>query len=153
VNGLERFVDAQDAEYSGYQTALTEIRQGRKRSHWIWYVFPQLAGLGQSAAAQRYGIGGRSEAVEYVHHPVLRDRLLDITEAVDDQARKRIPLATLMSSDIDATKLVSSMTLFNAVAAGVDEELAAATGAVLERAAAQGYPACEFTLRTLAASR
>jgi uncharacterized protein (DUF1810 family) len=143
-------LDAQNTEFAGYGTALREIEQGRKRSHWIWYVFPQVAGLGQSSAAQHYGIAGRSEAVAYVHHAVLRGRLLDITNAVAEQLRKRIPLATLMSSDIDAKKLVSSMTLFNAVAAGADEELAAATGAVLKQAAAQGYPACEFTLKQLA---
>lgn len=142
---LERFVNAQHADSDGYDIALAEIRQGRKRSHWIWYIFPQLEGLGRSSVAQAYGIAGRREAVEYVNHRLLRDRLLEITDAVAEQLRSGIPMATLMGSEIDAMKLVSSMTLFRGVAAGVDADLERAAADVLEQAEAQGYPPCEFT--------
>ncbi len=142
---LNRFLDAQNASFAGYAAALAEIRAGGKRSHWIWYVFPQLAGLGQSPAAETYGIHGRAEANAYLQHPVLRGRLLEISTAVLDQLQRGVPLATLMGSDIDALKLVSSMTLFNLAAATADEEVADTTSAVLDRAAAEGYPACAFT--------
>lgn len=150
---LDRFVDAQDADYAGYESALEEIKHGRKRSHWIWYVFPQLAGLGQSPAALTYGIAGRQEAVAYLRHPVLRDRLLELATAVSDQLRKGVALPALMGSDIDAKKLVSSMTLFHAVAVGLDDDVADAAREILEYAAAQGYPACEFTGTALQRSR
>lgn len=150
---LDRFVNAQSAGDAGYDSALHEIERGGKRSHWIWYVFPQLAGLGQSRAAQVYGIAGRDEAVAYLRHRMLRDRLLEIATAVADQLRKGIALPVLMGSDIDAKKLVSSMTLFHAIAAGVDDDLARTAGEILEFAAAQGYPPCEFTRAALKRSR
>ena len=153
MSGLDRFLDAQDAPYAGYDAALAEMKQGRKRSHWIWYVFPQLAGLGQSEAARTYGIDGRREAVAYIHHPVLRERLIEIATAVEDQLDRGVDLAVLMGSEIDARKLVSSMTLFRGVAERVDAELADVAGNILDQAAAQGYAACEFTLRELARSR
>jgi len=144
--GLDPFLDAQNATFAGYATALAEIRAGRKRSHWIWYVFPQLAGLGQSAAAQAYGIAGRAEAVEYLRDPILRARLLEITNAVRDELGRGVPLATLMGADIDALKLVSSMTLFAAVARDLDDAaLASAAEDVLARAGAEGFPPCAFT--------
>lgn len=78
---LSRFLAAQDS-YSQYKTALEEIRNGRKRSHWMWFVFPQLKGLGHSYNADYYGIAGADEARAYWLHPVLRDRLREITEAL-----------------------------------------------------------------------
>ena len=150
---LDRFVTAQNARHAGYDSALEEIRAGRKRSHWIWYVFPQLAGLGQSAAAQTYGIAGRDEALAYLRHPMLRDRLLEIAAAVAAHLRAGVAVSTLMGSDIDAKKLVSSMTLFHAAAAGVDAEVAETARTILENAAAQGYPPCEFTRAALQHSR
>ena len=78
---LDRFHDAQADAYSGYQAALAEIRSGRKRSHWIWYVFPQLAGLGRSGAAQHFAIQGIEEACEYLRDPVLRAHYEEITTA------------------------------------------------------------------------
>lgn len=151
--GLERFIKAQNAEHAGYDAALAEIRQGRKRSHWIWYVFPQLAGLGFSPAAQAFGVAGRSEALAYLRHPLLRDRLLEITTAAADQLREGIPIATLMGSDIDAKKLVSSLTLFHGVAGGLDPAVETAAASVLAQAEAQGYPPCEFTRAELRRSR
>lgn len=150
--GLNRFVEAQDAEYGGYDSALSEIRQGRKRSHWIWYVFPQLAGMGHSSFSQAYAIADRAEAVAYLQQPMLRARLLEITQAVADQLRSGTPLVTLIGSEIDALKLVSSMTLFHAVARG-DEDIAAASADVLEHARSAGYPPCAFTLTELDRSR
>lgn len=84
---LQRFVNAQDSglvEYgtASYETALREIKKGRKTSHWIWYVFPQMKGLGHSQLSQFYGINGREEAYAYMDHPVLSQRLIEATEAV-----------------------------------------------------------------------
>ncbi len=84
---LLRFVHAQDSGgiYDGtstYAQALEEVRAGHKRGHWIWYVFPQMKGLGKSEISQFYGINGREEAKAYIEHPVLRERLVEICEAV-----------------------------------------------------------------------
>ena len=105
---LSRFLTAQDS-FSQYKTALEEIRNGRKRSHWMWFVFPQLKGLGHSYNADYYGIAGADEARAYWQHPVLRERLREITEALlllDGLSAKQI------FGDVDAMKLRSSMTLF-----------------------------------------
>ena len=84
---LLRFVHAQDSGglYDGtgtYAEALQEVKNGHKRGHWIWYVFPQMKGLGHSEIAQFYGINGREEAKAYIENPVLRERLVEICEAV-----------------------------------------------------------------------
>ena len=84
---LERFVHAQDSggiynNTGTYAEALEEVRAGHKRGHWMWYVFPQMKGLGHSEIAEFYGIDGREEAYAYIAHPVLRARLIEITEAV-----------------------------------------------------------------------
>jgi len=84
---LKRFLDAQESgglydNMTNYHTALQEIRAGHKKTHWIWYVFPQMKGLGKSNLSEYYGINGREEAYEYVANPVLRDRLVEATEAV-----------------------------------------------------------------------
>lgn len=155
---LQRFKEAQDQGGSGFQSALAEILAGGKRSHWIWYVFPQLSGMGYSAAARMYGLDGAGEAEDYLRDPLLRSRLLTIASAVADQARSGVTLLRLMGSSIDATKLVSSMTLFAHVAQqlhaaeGLDEyaSLAAAAKTILEHAATEGYPPCQFTLNALA---
>ena len=106
---LNRFIDAQDSGGS-YQQAAVELRSGLKQSHWMWFVFPQIAGLGHSSMAQRYAISGLAEARAYLHHPVLGRRLLDGV----------ITLLNLPGSDpvaifgsVDAQKLRSSMTLFS----------------------------------------
>lgn len=105
---LSRFLTAQNS-YSQYKTALEEIRNGRKRSHWMWFVFPQLKGLGHSYNADYYGIAGADEARAYWLHPVLGDRLREITEALlllDGLSARQI------FGEVDAMKLRSSMTLF-----------------------------------------
>src|ERR1700722_13382822 len=78
---LERFVAAQD-EGQTYQQALVELRLGHKRGHWIWFVFPQLAGLGSSLMSERYAIRSLDEARAYLQHPVLRERLVECAEAL-----------------------------------------------------------------------
>lgn len=156
---LQRFKDAQSQRGSGFESALAEIQGGRKRGHWIWYVFPQLAGLGQSAMSQRYGIDGIAEAEAYLRDPVLRGRLLTIALAVAEQLRRGVSIESLMNSSIDATKLVSSMTLFGHVAKrlqrteGIDgyASLAQIADDVLAAAEAEGLLPCEFTLDRLGA--
>ena len=105
---LDRFVDAQDAGGT-YDTALAELRAGHKRSHWMWFVLPQLAGLGRSGMAQRYAIADLAEARAYLAHPVLGPRLLDCARALT-ALDTTDPVAVLGS--VDAQKLRSSMTLF-----------------------------------------
>ena len=108
---LGRFVQAQDGGV--YEQALRELRDGVKRGHWMWFVFPQLAGLGRSAMAQRYAVPGLAEARAYAVHPVLGPRLVECAQALLELPG-RDPVAVLGS--IDAVKLRSSMTLFEAAA-------------------------------------
>jgi uncharacterized protein (DUF1810 family) len=105
---LERFVTAQDAGGT-YQRALAELRAGRKTSHWMWFIFPQVAGLGFSAMAQRYAISGVAEARAYLSHPVLGPRLLACTGAI---AATSGSTADRILGPVDAMKLRSCMTLF-----------------------------------------
>jgi uncharacterized protein (DUF1810 family) len=105
---LERFVTAQDAD-GIYRRALTELRAGRKTSHWMWFVFPQVAGLGQSETSRRYAISSRAEAGAFLHHALLGPRLIECTQSV---ATARAPSAVQIFGGVDARKLQSSMTLF-----------------------------------------
>jgi uncharacterized protein (DUF1810 family) len=107
---LERFVEAQERTYD---QALSELRRGEKRSHWMWFVFPQLAGLGQSPTAQLYGLDGPEEALGYLDHPVLGTRLRECAHALTELPGND-PVAVL--GLVDALKLRSSMTLFAHVA-------------------------------------
>jgi uncharacterized protein (DUF1810 family) len=109
---LQRFVDAQDT-HDRYAAALRELQDGRKVGHWMWFVFPQIAGLGHSATAQHFAISGLSEAVAYLAHPVLGPRLLESARALTGLPHHD-PVAVLGS--IDALKLHSSMTLFSLAA-------------------------------------
>ena len=110
---LDRFLDAQRGDYAA---ALAEVRRGRKTSHWMWYIFPQIAGLGQSSTARYYSIRDLEEAREYYAHPVLGQRLREISGALL-VLRGSDPVAVF--GGIDSMKLKSSMTLF-AVAAPDD---------------------------------
>jgi uncharacterized protein (DUF1810 family) len=112
---LSRFVAAQDAGRT-YQRALAELRSGRKTSHWMWFIFPQVAGLGFSDLAQRYAISGLAEATAYLAHPVLGPRLLACTRAVAGAAEGSTADAIL--GPVDAMKLRSCLTLFAAAAPG-----------------------------------
>jgi uncharacterized protein (DUF1810 family) len=105
---LERFVRAQD-EGGTYEAALAELRAGRKRGHWMWFVFPQVAGLGSSPAAQLFAIPGLAEARAYLAHPVLGPRLVEAARALAALPGGD-PVAVL--GPVDALKLRSSMTLF-----------------------------------------
>ncbi|WP_267421578.1 MULTISPECIES: DUF1810 domain-containing protein [unclassified Curtobacterium] len=107
---LDRFVQAQEGVH---EVALAELRRGRKSSHWMWFVFPQLAGLGRSATAERYAVTGIDEARAYLAHPVLGMRLQEVTDAA---ATAPASSAVALMGGIDALKLRSSMTLFAAVA-------------------------------------
>jgi uncharacterized protein (DUF1810 family) len=103
---LQRFVTAQDGVYDA---AVRELRAGRKTSHWMWFVFPQIAGLGRSPMAQRFAIGSLDEARAYLAHPVLGPRLLECAEILTELAGTS---AQDVFGGIDALKLRSSMTLF-----------------------------------------
>ncbi len=154
---LDRFIEAQERGHPDFATALAEIRSGGKRSHWIWYVFPQLAGLGHSELSRRYAVADVAEARAYLQNSALRDRLLAIASAVADQARRGRALDAVMGSSIDAAKLVSSLTLFSHVARQLHAEanlephrdLAIAAEEILAVASAQGYPRCRFTVDRL----
>jgi uncharacterized protein (DUF1810 family) len=105
---LERFVDAQD-QGGTYTAALDELRAGRKTSHWMWFVFPQIAGLGQSPISRRFAIASMDEARAYLSHPVLGARLIECATTLTELATKS---AEQIFGGIDALKLRSSMTLF-----------------------------------------
>nr|WP_313406677.1 DUF1810 domain-containing protein [Pseudomonas sp.] len=107
---LARFVEAQRRDY---QQALDELRAGAKRSHWIWYVFPQLRGLGRSEMAEHYGISGLDEARAYLAHPLLGPRLEDCARALLSHRGRS---ARQIMGSPDDLKLRSSMTLFQAAA-------------------------------------
>jgi uncharacterized protein (DUF1810 family) len=164
MSDLDRFKQAQDSGQAGHATALSELRAGRKTSHWIWYVFPQLRGLGRSSMAARYALADGDEAAAYLRDPVLAQRLVAATAAVRGHVAPArgagAPLDVVMGSGIDALKLVSSMTLFARVAAQMSAngdtrkelaDLVADAEAILSAAAAQGYERCAHTERALAA--
>ena|SRR5689334_5087947 len=109
---LQRFIDAQE---SIYETALAELRAGSKRSHWMWFIFPQLRGLGLSPTAQFYGIASLDEATAYLGHPLLGTRLRECVDAI-------LPWSGRLGAEVifgatDALKLRSSLTLFDHVEA------------------------------------
>jgi uncharacterized protein (DUF1810 family) len=149
---LTRFHDAQESRWAGYATALAEMRAGRKTSHWIWYIFPQIGGLGRSSTAREYALGDLDEACAYLRDPQLRSRYEEIARAVAEHISRGAPVEELMGGSTDAHKLVSSLTLFRLAATQLAEDdpgyapLAALCGTILERTETQGYPPCEFTL-------
>ncbi|MBC3540296.1 DUF1810 domain-containing protein [Rufibacter sediminis] len=110
-NGLQRFLSAQERDY---EVALAEIRRGRKQSHWMWYIFPQMQGLGFSETSRFYGIKDLPEAEAYLQHPVLGSRLVEICEVLLKLEGKD---AHRIFGSPDDLKLKSSMTLFSALPA------------------------------------
>lgn len=154
---VARFIEAQEQREAGFATALAELRAGRKRGHWIWWIFPQLAGLGRSWESRHYAIADPQEARAYLHDAQLRGRLLAASLAVGEQLADGRTLVEVMGSSIDATMLVSSLTLFSHVARQLSaepdldgrEQLVDTAEAILDAAAAQGYPRCAFTLAAL----
>ena len=117
---LERFVSAQHGEYTA---ALTEISNGAKQSHWMWFIFPQIAGLGFSAMSRRFAIASLDEARAYLEHPLLGLRLRACVDALQGVTGKT---AQDVFGEVDAAKLRSSLTLF--AEAGTDQLFAAALG-------------------------
>ena len=120
---LERFREAQDGDGT-WLRALAELKAGEKRSHWMWFVFPQLAGLGQSPTARFYAIANLAEARAYLADPVLRERLVEAVRAALAWAGRRSLEAIF--GGIDALKFVSSLTLFEHASQGSDRESFAA---------------------------
>ncbi len=114
VNNLQRFIVAQEGgsrfSKASYEDALAEVKNGRKLSHWIWYIFPQMKGLGHSEASNYYGINGREEAKCYMEHPVLGRRLIEISQALLDTGKE----AHRVFGD-DTIKVASCMKLFSTV--------------------------------------
>jgi uncharacterized protein (DUF1810 family) len=110
---LERFIAAQE---SNYETALRELQAGRKTSHWIWYIFPQLKSLGHSDRAKFYGVAEMEEALAYMEHGILGPRYLKCVEAIMEH--EGAPIEHIMGGSIDAQKLQSSLTLTLMLAAG-----------------------------------
>ena len=104
-NTLERFLDSQTFMY---ELALTEIRNGRKEEHWIWFIFPQLRGIGRSRLSYHYGIQDIEEAKAYYAHPILGNRLLEATQLLLNQDKDLIEIF----GHLDAMKVISCMTLF-----------------------------------------
>lgn len=117
---LERFVAAQEDEIDDVRR---ELKNGRKTGHWIWFIFPQLRGLGRSGMANHYGISSKAEAAAYLRHPVLGPRLIECTELVNSLEGR--PIQSIFG-EIDAMKFRSSMTLF----AEADPEAGAFTKAL-----------------------
>lgn len=153
------FLAAQSGATANYVTALAELESGRKSGHWIWYIFPQLAGLGHSGMAKKFAIGGDIEARAYLAHPVLGTRLLAAQQGVLNQLTSPASRSVigLMGGKGDAQKLVSSCTLFGYVAQGLLSDgdaavvdrarlVATASRQVLNIAERQGLPPCLFTV-------
>lgn len=129
---LERFLQAQE-EGGSYERALTELKAGRKTGHWIWWVFPQRRGLGNSPNSIYYGLEDEVEAREFLAHPVLGARYRACVEVVHGHLCRGgvVPLA-LMGSDIDILKLRSSLELFDRVSPNEDGVLRARAGDILK---------------------
>lgn len=106
-HNLDRFIYAQN---NIYETALNEIKEGKKKTHWMWYIFPQMKGLGKSFLSQYYGINGREEALEYIKNDILRERLIKITEEVYYNKHSVYDIF-----EEDAIKFRSCMLLFNSI--------------------------------------
>ena len=104
---LHRFIDAQEPTY---HSALTELQAGAKQSHWMWFIFPQLAGLGRSPLAQFYGIRSLQETRAYLAHSILSSRYREVTQAICNWSGRKTAAEIL--GDVDAMKLKSSLTLF-----------------------------------------
>ena len=127
---LDRFIQAQEKTYAG---ALAELKAGRKTGHWIWWVFPQLKGLGTSHNSTYYGLADEAEARAYIQHPVLGARYRVCVAAVHRHlCQDRVNPEVLMGSDIDVLKLRSSLELFIKVAQPDDMTFRAKAQAILE---------------------
>lgn len=160
---VDHFRLAQQNEWSGFEVALQEIQQGCKRGCWMWYIFPQITGLGQSSMSQRFSIQNRAHAFMYLDDKELCGNLLEMTRAVAIQIRRGATINQLVHWD--QAKLISSLTLFEIVAneaAGVDhakkkshessslEELSSLCHSILQMVCSKhGYSRCQHTLDVL----
>ncbi len=118
---LERFIQAQETSFEG---ALAELKAGRKSGHWIWWVFPQLKGLGTSHNSTFYGLDDEAEAWAYLRHPVLGARCRECVSVVHEQiCLRKVEPHVLMGSDVDVLKLRRSLELFSKASAGSDAKL------------------------------
>ncbi len=151
---LERFLIAQADPATGFNVAIAELRNGQKMSHWIWYIFPQLRGLGRSSMAEFYGIENLEEARAYLREPTLREHLLSAMQVVAGHLAQGVRLDTLMGGSVDSLKLVSCVTLFRKVADHSEEfpeipeipSIQKLTADILSVAEAQDYSECQQTL-------
>jgi uncharacterized protein (DUF1810 family) len=151
---LSRFYAAQRDPHSGYSRALRELQSGQKTSHWIWYIFPQIRGLGSSAMAKKYALADRKEAVSYVLDDYLRGNYLAALCAVRHHLKRGIRLERLLGSELDAQKFVSSITLFSEateIASAHHPELVPGLRQALVETRillrSQGYEECQRTLQ------
>lgn len=112
---IQRFIDAQSGVFD---TALAELKQGQKQTHWIWFVLPQLRGLGNSHHARFYGLSGQAEAAAYLAHPLLGPRLIECVRAIGQHTDRS---AESILGPIDALKFRSCLTLFEAVSPDTPE--------------------------------
>lgn len=133
---------------ASWQDAVAELRAGQKKTHWIWYVFPILAGLRTSSTAARFALKGPDAALEYLENPTLKQRLLDVVRAVHEHVvAKGASLQHVMGDPVDAKKVVSCCTLFAPVALTAKEhELATKCKEIVDAATTkQGFAPCELT--------
>lgn len=114
MESLDRFIKAQESAFAGFEQALSEMKSGGKQSHWIWYIFPQISGLGSSGMAQHYAIKDIDEAKTHLNHSKLRASLREITNVVLSYPDNADPNVFMMAH-VDALKLKSCMTLFNII--------------------------------------
>ena len=147
---LQHFLDAQDARRGGataYDVARAELERGRKTTHWIWFIFPQIP-LGTSPMAARYALQDREDAEAYLAHAILGPRLVDMATLVLGHLERGSAPDTLMGSNLDALKLASSMTLFDRVAAASHPECPPRVfERVLDALATHRTARCAATLR------
>jgi uncharacterized protein (DUF1810 family) len=160
----DRFLRAQASTSAGYDVAVGELRAGRKQGHWIWYIFPQLEGLGRSDIAERFAIESADAAARYIAHQQLGTRLLAAMQVLQLLVKPphEIDLTVLMGGRLDAQKMVSSLTLFGFVAQTMADDpdtsvamraraIVATSNELLQHAEQQGLARCRFTLTALSA--
>jgi uncharacterized protein (DUF1810 family) len=150
---LARFVDGYERDF---ERALREIRAGHKETHWMWYIFPQVDGLGSSPMAMQYAIHTRAEAEAFLTHPPLGPDYCELVDAVWQHAIGTGVSLHALFGEPDKWKLVSSLTVFAAIARGLDpsperEKLISQVDEVLDEAGAQGLPRCATTRARLSA--
>jgi uncharacterized protein (DUF1810 family) len=139
---LSRFVEGHDRDFA---QALSEIEGGRKQSHWMWYVFPQVEGLGRSSTAQHYAVRSVDEALAFLAHPTLGWNYRQIVRAVHRQVVERGNTIQRLFGAPDDSKLVSSLTLFGSVSDATDGVLRTQVDEILTAAAEQGLGRCTVT--------